>query len=382
MSLGNTISCKYFFMNKQRIQAYLDLGSSATKGVYWSGGKFQWLWMLPQFASLSPNGVSRLNNELGATEPEARAWVKVGSLAYAVGSLARASRGNSGIALPKKERAVYKILAAIGVMAERLKLVSEFELDLGVVLPLDEFWTDRKELKEALLGAVGSFEFQGRTYRVSLNVCEMRPEGLGLYMLRRMQLVKDDVNLTEHTMTILMFGHRNLSILTFDKGSPPTESNSTSRGPGFVELLRAVANDLAVGIAPDDSALLEAVLSKAEAMRVPGRSELLSIKAATNYAFSYYLQQVGDFMLEHLPAGEVELLMAGGAAYQIRNELTKWFKERNLLKEVTWSDVLLKEFQYYLPDGTSSVDAVRYCDVFGLFKSLSEAYPIKRAAAA
>ena len=135
-------------MGKKRLQAYIDLGSSATKGLYWTGAEFQWLWMQPQFTTLSSASISRLRSEIEASSPEASAWAKVGEMQYAVGGLAQVHGGSSRLTFPKRDKAAYKLVAAIGVMAERLSLGSEFELDLGVVLPIDEYWTDRKVLKE------------------------------------------------------------------------------------------------------------------------------------------------------------------------------------------------------------------------------------------
>ncbi|HEY9693731.1 MAG TPA: ParM/StbA family protein [Oculatellaceae cyanobacterium] len=369
-------------MNRVRLQAYLDLGSSATKGVYWAGEKFQWLWMMPQYSMLSPTALSRLSAELGSESPESAAWIKVGNCGYAIGSLAKANGGDSAMRLPKKERAVYKILAAIGVIAERLNLSSEFELDLGVVLPIEEFWADCKELRRVVAESAKEFVFRGQQYRVVVNVCQMRPEGMGLYLLRRLQLKNEDIDLKNYSLTILMFGHRNLSILRFDRGSPPTEANSTSQGPGFMEYLRSVANDLAAGVAFDDPILLEGVLSDTKKIWVPGRGKSFAITEAMDYASQHYIQLVGDFMMQYLSGGATELLVAGGAAYQIQQQLLSWFKSRNLTDRVMWSEILLKEFQYYLPPKLSQIDTIRYCDVYGAFKGLIETYPIGRGAVA
>lgn len=367
-------------MVRKRIQAYLDLGSSATKGVYWSGGKFHWLWMLPQCNLMSSMQIQRLRSDLEEAKPESSAFVQLGEKVYSVGALARAFSGDSGIVLPKKERAVYKVLAAIGVMALHEGVGEEFELDLGVVLPLAEYWQDREKLVAAINEATASFGFRGRSLKVHLGTVQMRPEGVGLYIGRRIQLLKEDVDVTTKVITVLMFGHRNLSILTFDKGSPPTESNSSSQGPGFVEYLKQVAAECSF-VAPDDPALLEAILSGADQMRVQGRSEVFPIKAAKALALEYYLQKVGDFLIQYLPSVNGELLISGGAAYQMREQLTKWFKDRSMLSSVIWSDALVKEFEYFLPGGTSTVDAIRLADAFGLFKALTEAKAMNRAAA-
>ena len=84
-----------------------------------------------------------------------------------------------------------------------------------------------------------------------------------------------------------MFSHRNLSILTFEKGSTPQETNSTSQGPGFVEYLKQCATELP-GVAPDDPALLEAILQDYETFQIPGRQEALDLSQACIYAREFY----------------------------------------------------------------------------------------------
>jgi hypothetical protein len=115
---------------------------------------------------------------------------------------------------------------------------------------------------------------------------EMQPEGAGLYLAKGLQLARDGVAIRDRTVVVLMFGHRNLSILTFEKGSTPQETNSTSQGPGFVEYLKQCATELP-GVAPDDPALLEAVLQNHETFHVPGRQEALDLTKPVSMPASF-----------------------------------------------------------------------------------------------
>ena len=364
----------------QIIQTYIDMGSSDTKCLYWQGQPYL-LHLAPQVARLNPSRLDRLMlGGLTSQEPEDSAYVMVGSSAYAIGALAIAQKGDSGLALPKRDRAVYKILATLGVIAEKTLAAQdsdnsgcEFIAQLGLLLPLEEYWQDRKELKAQILGAISDFSFRGRALFGQLERIEMQPEGAGLYLAKGLQLARAGVGIRDSTVVVLMFGHRNLSILTFEKGSTPQETNSTSQGPGFVEYLKQCATELP-GVAPDDPALLEAVLQGHPAFHVPGRKEALDLAKACSYAREFYLDRVNQFLVEWLPSAEVEVIVGGGAAYFIQPELEQFFDQRGLAQQITWAESLRQEMTDVLrgQDGTAEPDlitSVRWADVYGLFKT-------------
>jgi hypothetical protein len=179
----------------QTIQTYIDMGSSATKCFYWHGQPHL-LHLAPQVARLNPARLDRLMlGGLTSQDPEDSAYVTVGSSAYAIGTLAIAQKGDSGLALPKRDRAVYKILATLGIIAEKTaghQLASqtswEFGTHLGLLLPLEEYWQDRKELKAQIQRAISGFEFRGKSLHGHLERIEMQPEGAGLYLAKGLQL--------------------------------------------------------------------------------------------------------------------------------------------------------------------------------------------------
>jgi len=363
------------------IQTYIDMGSSATKCLYWQGQP-RLLHLDPQVARLNPTRIDRLRlGGLTTQEPEDSAYVMVGHSAYAIGTLAMAQKGDSGLALPKRDRAVYKILATLGVIAEKTLATQEvapsasgeFTAQLGLLLPLEEYWQDRQELKAQILGAMADFRFRGRAWAGQLERLEMQPEGAGLYLAKGLQLARAGVDMRSSTVVVLMLGHRNLSILTFEKGSTPQETNSTSQGPGFVDYLKQCATELP-GVAPDDPALLAAVLQAHPTFHVPGRREALDLSKACAYAREFYLERVTQFLVEWLPSAEVEVIVGGGAAYVIRPELEQFFDQRGMGQQVTWAEALRQEMTDVLrgPEGTDAPDlmtSVRWADVYGLFKA-------------
>jgi hypothetical protein len=352
------------------------MGSSATKCLYWHS-KPALLHLDPQVARLNPTRLDRLMlGGLTSQEPEDSAYVMVGNSAYAIGALAIAQKGDSGLALPKRDRAVYKILATLGVIAEKIGEASteagyEFEAQIGLLLPLEEYWQDRKELKAQIQGAISEFNFRGKALFGQLDRIEMQPEGSGLYLAKGLQLARAGVAIRDRTVVVLMLGHRNLSILTFEKGSTPQEMNSTSQGPGFVEYLKQCATELPT-VAPDDPALLEAVLEGHETFWIPGRREPLELSRACGYAREFYLDRVNQFLVEWLPSADVDLIVGGGAAYFIRAELEQFFEQRGLASQITWADSLRQEMTDVLQGSTANPDlitSVRWADVYGLFKA-------------
>ncbi len=364
----------------QIIQTYIDMGSSATKCLYWHR-KPSLLHLNPQVARLNPTRLDRLMlGGLTSQEPEDSAYVMLGNIAYAIGALAIAQKGDSGLALPKRDRAVYKILTTLGVIAEKTRhgdepedASCEFTAQIGLLLPLEEYWQDRKELKAQIQGAIADFSFRGKALFGQLERIEMQPEGAGLYLAKGLQLAHAGIGIRDRTVVVLMFGHRNLSILTFEKGSTPQETNSTSQGPGFVEYLKQCATELP-GVAPDDSALLEAVLQGSENFYIPGRRESLDLSKACAYAHEFYLDRVNQFLVEWLPSAEADVIVGGGAAYFIRSELEQFFEQRGLTQQITWAEALRQEMTDVLrgEETTAEPDlitSVRWADVYGLFKA-------------
>ncbi len=359
-----------------KIQTYIDMGSSATKCFYWHH-KPELLHLAPQVARLNPTRLDRLTlGGLTSQEPEDSAYITVGNGTYAVGALAIAQKGDSGLALPKRDRALYKILATLGVIAEKTQATGsngQFSAQLGLLLPLEEYWQDRKALKTQIEGAISDFSFRGKLLFGQLERIEMQPEGAGLYLAKGLQLAKSGLSIRDRTVVVLMFGHRNLSILTFEKGSTPQETNSTSQGPGFVEYLKQCATELP-SVAPDDPALLEAILQGHETFQIPGRQEALDLSKVCIYAREFYLERVHQFLVEWLPAAEADVIVGGGAAYFIRSELEQFFNHRGLTQQITWAETLRPEMTDVLrgQEGTAEPDlitSVRWADVYGLFKT-------------
>lgn len=82
------------------------------------------MFMEPEVGDITQDSIkTHEQNLMGDTDPENRAWVSVNGQTKAVGYLAQNKYyANAGLVELKYERAIYKTLAAIWVIKERLRL--------------------------------------------------------------------------------------------------------------------------------------------------------------------------------------------------------------------------------------------------------------------
>ncbi len=120
----------------------LDFGGSGLKGIVQTpDGTPQALYMEPEVCPANLSSLrEKTEGNLGSAYPENIAWVGALGEYRAVGYLA-ASRynANAGLSRKKYESAFYKILAAIWVAKEKLKLPDGGSVSLALLLPPGEF---------------------------------------------------------------------------------------------------------------------------------------------------------------------------------------------------------------------------------------------------
>jgi len=350
------------------LTVYIDLGSSETRCVFWRDG-VQVLWMSPQVVPLDAAGLSRFDLEGLGVPPEERAFLEVGGSAFAVGTLARLHRGRSYLEAPKADWAVVKVLAALGViLGEQAQPQSEV-VDLGVLLPLEEYWRDGSAFREQLVDAVQSFRFRGHKTCCTLRRLEVLPEGAGIFYWHAARLERGGWDFRRRVIAVLVLGHRNLSVLTFDHGNPPLASNSTSSGPGYIEVLARCAEHLP-GVPAEDANLLEAVVERRVRFRAQGRVEAVDLDAARQQGEKLYLSRVREFLKGAVPVqGAPDVLICGGPAQQLKAELIDVFGTLDLT--VHWPEELVTEAAGWVNVAQpGSVKAVRLVDCYAAFKRL------------
>ena len=183
------------------------------------------------------NKLSR-SNWIGQSSPEQQAWIENGNEAVVVGEFAREFSPEDYRTRPKYENALYKILAAIGVIVEthQLSRRKQLKIQLGLLLPWDEY--KAQELLSSEVKRLSSeFEFRGQKIRAKTK-CICYPEGGGIASSRVKQEQPDW--LKKQRLGILMLGDRNCTALYFERGEL---KNGASPLVGFSFLLDQIIKD-------------------------------------------------------------------------------------------------------------------------------------------
>jgi hypothetical protein len=311
----------------------LDPGSSLTKMVYRTHtSKLQFLTMEPDVISLPVDSVERHHFSLGTPAPDRNAWLsfsKTDAHCFAVGALAKEFLAAPRLDQLKFERAFYKVLAAIGAIAQREAIDSRFEVQVAMVLPFGEY-SKRKPLKQQLEQGLKSFYFRGQRFRGAMPNFLCAPEGGG-YMWNMLQQLGEEV-FQKKVIVVLMVGHRDVSCLIIRQGSV-VQSESVTAALGFATLLDKVVKRTA----GQNSTALTADVFRIGSDAQPGnltirtliRStqteniefEAKEIAQAIAIARTEYWGLLKDWMAGVLPARLDYLVIGGGAAQYLKPEL-------------------------------------------------------------
>ena len=228
-------------MKEKSIILVIDFGSSLTKAIYQVSNRKRkkLLIMSPCVSQVS---ISELRRQEGAIRfdkpPEHSSWVSTSFQSkedvIAVGFLAEQFGRSSSFKQLKYENAVYKVLAAIGVIINREQLFDEtVRVRLMTLLPYGEYGNS-DQLRELLVQTMRQFSFQGRELKVKFDFFMNVPESTGLIELKTSGAFEYDKSMA------LMFGHRNMSGVVFDRGQL-VRSESYTTDFGFHHLVNAIA---------------------------------------------------------------------------------------------------------------------------------------------
>ncbi|NJL37267.1 MAG: hypothetical protein HC840_05575 [Leptolyngbyaceae cyanobacterium RM2_2_4] len=354
-----------------------DIGTSGSKFFYRvRDDQKEALWMGSGVADgLTTLALSILN---AGGRPQDHAWLQVGNEVILVGDAAKTFVEGNSLVENKANQAVYKIVAALGVIAEKERMPSQYEAVIWLPLPLTEMNT-KDEIAAKLTQTAQNFRFRGmaQQVRVSLKFC---PEGFGLYLNRKAQLDATGVPIDQRRTFILMMGHRNLSVLCFEQGSLKS-AKSNSDGPGFWPVFERVARSC--GVTPADYPALMAALSTGKTTQVSqAKGELYDFAAAVEAvrqaywkAARIYLQ---DNLLGQLSDGTADMIISGGAAFVMRQTIKTYFDGLRMADQVIFADgkqEKLDELVNELPESTDMPSMVmRMSDCYGLFQGLVSKY--------
>ncbi len=152
--------------------------------------------------------------------------------------------GNAGWHELKYERAAIKLLAAIGVIAEREGLPDLIDLALLGLLPYKEY-KDAHKFESEVAESLPNFIFRNRSLAVNLRKFECKPEGAGLALTRGKKLGQA---FREKVVLVLMLGFRDVSFLRFERGKI-ADGGTSEQHYGLIllaQLLKARTSDQSI----------------------------------------------------------------------------------------------------------------------------------------
>lgn len=204
-----------------KIFVCVDPGGSQTKIIYQQtkDEKPSYLLMAPFVEEILEDNLKRyLDKESSMSNPSSirQAYLKVNKRTFVVGYFASLFDPEDRLSEIKYENALYKTLAAVGVIAESNQLnPKKISLQLAVLLPWNEY-EDRSKFYQKLKEYLNDFVFRGESYSVELDKFICRPEGGGLAAIHTRKQGSDWQQNSK--LGILMFGHRNITALNFEYG--------------------------------------------------------------------------------------------------------------------------------------------------------------------
>jgi hypothetical protein len=331
----------------------VDCGGSQTKIIYQLSGHESpgYLLMSPLVEEIKPEKIATYldrKSSLGSPAPDREAHLKWQERVFVVGDLAREFDPEDRTSEQKYENALYKVAAAIGVIVERLKLKlgkKKLEVHLGVLIPWDEY-NDRSIFEERLRKILAGFEFRGVSICCSIGSILVRPEGGGVAATYIRKHGKEWLH--DKKVAVLMFGHRNVTALYFDRGKLSGDSPLL----GFTNFLDAVMERKSVDRELLAIAVMDTIaqahnithpqtesynhypdwgkyppikgLAKAKDVELKERECKLIVDAIT-VATQEYWEKVEKWLGKTIPSAVDIVVISGGASEFLEPDLERYF---------------------------------------------------------
>lgn len=310
----------------------LDFGGSGLKCIYQKiDGEAKVLFMEAEVIAAEANSLKeKTEKQLGSAEPENMAWVGIDDDYRAIGYFASCQYQAIPLLKPKKHSlAVYRTLAAIWVVQQRLKLPQRLRIALAVLLPPGEI-EDGPILLQNLKKALASFSTPTGKLNVGLSDFDCYSEGSGVYL---MHCYHSGEIIKQKILALIMVGYRNASILLSMKGMV-TEAKSIDLGLSkYVEsilkktsglkpaqILKSIAKAPAKPSQRDFLHLTEVHLNLGQRLE-----EAAKILDAVVSCKKGYLTAIQAWLSEVLPSELDEVVFCGGTVDYFQPELDSLF---------------------------------------------------------
>ena len=382
------------------IKLVIDPGTSLLKILYViNDGSVKWLTMLPEYLTLPSESAESLPINNGMGLPEDNAWVRLPERneCHLVGYIAKDYRATASIKKLKNESLVYKVLAVVGTIASKEKLSKNFKLELGILLPLNEYRLE-VDWKEKFKEALSCFYFQDKQFKAKLSFFVHKPEGYGYTLYTHGQ---NDADYFHNGDTaIIMMGYRNTSCLFSHRGTPSQEYSQTTdlgfytlldkvirRVPGYErnDLIRAISTETKESWSKPPnkkSCLTYSEVSTAIDFASLTRSsnldeaklEKIKIQQAYNVSLVEYWGLLSNWLDEILPRHKKvdAIVVAGGSSALLKEQLKEYASDKGsiiyfpevkdeLKKYLLWRNAPRKEM--FMKQNLG----LRFADAWGFF---------------
>ena len=200
----------------------VDTGYSSIKVVYRLEGekRSRYFLMSSKIASVTQKKLEQHKKRkgwLGCPAPERQSWLEWNEQIAVVGSFASEFDPIDCRDEPKYSTALYKVLAAVGVIVQKhgLSTLKRIRIKLAVLLPCDEY-SDRHRFEKSLKKVCSRYKYRGQTIKLKIETFMCRPEGGGLAMAR--MSLKGEEWFNSQRLGIWMLGSRNFTALYFEYG--------------------------------------------------------------------------------------------------------------------------------------------------------------------
>ena len=368
-----------------------DQGSSARKTLYQvNDGRTGVVVMEPQILTLPQSSIDIYKASRGALNnalPENDAWLsfkKTADDCIVLGHLAKQFHGTPKLTQLKFEQGAAKLMAIIGAIIQKEGLDREIEVAVSTLLPFGEY-TNREQLKEKFQKEAKNYYFRNQKINVYTDEFKCLPEGAGF--IAGYARKHGENWFAQRKIVVLMCGHRNTSLLVFDKGSLTHESQTTSLG--FIRLVESVMQRSSL----DNAELLtqaiygmgSSITSDDPNLRILLKSfhpenferESKALVDVIENAREEYWALLTNWLEAAVPRQLDEMVIAGGGAYYLKNRLDQLFAWAEPAWNADECSKGLRQLLSHHPDSESLL--VRFRDVYALhFAMYQEAIAVHK----
>lgn len=368
-----------------KLRISLDLGASLVKALYQVHGHLGVVTMEPQILRLPIDSIHAYKNGIstgGATLPEDDSWLTLKRRSddcYIFGHLAKQFHANSKLEQLKYEQATPKLMAIIGAIIQREGLDSEVEAYISVLLPYGEF-VNREQFQSQFKSDARNYYYRNQKINVDVETFTCIPEGGGF--ISNLVRTEGDEWFAKRKVVVLMCGHRNTSLIVFDRGTLSSNESQTN-DLGFIRLVESVIDRTTLSqsdtelITKKIYAIGQNISADNDQLRLLVRSlraenfdqEAEHIASVLATAREEYCALLQDWLETAIPKELDELIIAGGASHYLKKELDKYLSWAEPSWDVGSSQAgELSKLLSNTPDKNSLI--VRFKDVFSLHSGL------------